>query len=159
MLPADLVPTEVVVGDRRTVVDPVLAPDPPVRLDLAAPHPVAPAAGETVSAPLGRLVGTRSGDKGGNANLGVWARSDAAWAWLVAWLDIERFQALLPETAALVVHRHPLANLRAVNFVVEGLLGEGVASSVRIDAQAKSLGEWLRARIVDIPRHLLEEQT
>ena len=159
VLPADLVPTEVVVGDRRTVVDPVIAPDPPVRLDLAASHPVAPAVGATVSAPLGRLVGTRSGDKGGNANLGVWARSDAAWAWLEAWLDTERFGALLPETAALVVHRHPLANLRAVNFVVEGLLGEGVASSVRIDAQAKSLGEWMRARIVDIPRHLLEEQT
>jgi hypothetical protein len=159
VVPADLVPTELVVGGQRRVVDPVIAPEPPVRLDLVAPTPTAPPSGETVPAPLGRLVGTRSGDKGGNANLGVWARSDAAWAWLEAWLDTGRLQALLPETGTLVVHRHPLPNLRAVNFVIEGLLGEGVASSVRIDAQAKSLGEWLRARIVDIPRHLLEELT
>lgn len=159
VVPADLVPTEVVVGGDRRVIDPVIGPDPPVRLDLPPPTLVAPPGGETVPAPLGRLVGARSGDKGGNANLGVWARSDPAWAWLEVWLDIRRFQALLPETAALVVHRHPLPNLRAVNFVVEGLLGEGVASSVRTDAQAKSLGEWLRARIVDIPRHLLEELT
>lgn len=160
VVPADLVHSEVVVAGRRMVVDPVIAPShpaPPVRLDPAAPTPAAPPGIETVPFPLGRVVGARSGDKGGNANLGVWARTDPAWAWLEAWLDIERFQALLPETAALVVHRYPLPNLRAVNFVVDGLLGEGVASSVRIDAQAKSLGEWLRARIVDIPRHLLEE--
>lgn len=158
-VPADMVPTEVVIGGDRRLIDPVIAPKPPVRLNLPPPSVVAPPGGETVPAPLGRLVGARSGDKGGNANLGVWARSDPAWAWLEAWLDIKRFQALLPETAPLAVHRHPLPNLRAVNFVVEGLLGEGVASSVRIDAQAKSLGEWLRARIVDIPQHLLEELT
>ncbi|MDQ2725726.1 MAG: DUF1446 domain-containing protein [Actinomycetota bacterium] len=159
VVPADLVATEVVVAGARLVIDPVIAPDPPVRLDLPPPTLAAPPGGETVRAPLGRLVGARSGDKGGNANLGLWARSDPAWAWLEAWLDTKRFQALLPETAGLVVHRQALPNLRAVNFVIDGLLGEGVASSVRIDAQAKSLGEWLRARIVDIPRHLLAELT
>ncbi|MDQ6837049.1 MAG: DUF1446 domain-containing protein [Actinomycetota bacterium] len=158
VVPVDLVQSEVVVAGRRHVVDPVIAPDPPVRVEPPrAPAPLLPPAGETVRAPLGRLAGTRSGDKGGNANLGVWARTDGAWAWLDAWLDTARFKALLPETAALEVQRHRLPNLRAVNFVVEGLLGEGVASSARIDAQAKSLGEWLRARIVDIPRDLLEE--
>jgi hypothetical protein len=58
---------------------------------------------------------------------------------------------LLPETAALDIDRHELANLRAVNFVIHGMLQEGVAASTRSDAQAKSLGEWLRARLVDLP--------
>jgi hypothetical protein len=53
------------------------------------------------------------------------------------------------------VQRHVLPNLRALNFVIEGLLGEGVASSTRFDPQAKALGEWLRSRFIDIPEELL----
>jgi hypothetical protein len=110
---------------------------------------------ETQRVPLGRLFGARSGDKGGNANLGIFARSDDAYRWLAAFLTVERFQELLPETRQLQVDRHDLANLRSLNFVVHGLLDEGVAASTRIDGQAKSLGEWLRARAVDIPVALL----
>src|SRR5205085_6253219 len=102
-------------------------------------------------------IGARSRDKGGNANVGVWARSDDAFAWVDDLLTVERFQALLPETAALVVDRYALPNLRAINFVVQGLLGEGVASSTRVDAQAKGLGEYLRAKIVDVPAALLRD--
>jgi hypothetical protein len=108
-----------------------------------------------VRAPLGRVAGARSGDKGGNANLGVWARSDAAYAWLAGFLTVARLKELLPETAPLPVVRYELPNIRAVNFVIAGLLGEGVAASARLDPQAKSLGEWLRARIVDIPAELM----
>ncbi|WP_244298888.1 acyclic terpene utilization AtuA family protein [Micromonospora cremea] len=100
---------------------------------------------------LGELVGARSGDKGGDANLGVWARSDAGYAWLRHWLTVERLAELLPETAPLAVQRYELPNLRAVNFVIEGLLGAGVAASTRFDPQAKALGELLRSRIVDLP--------
>jgi hypothetical protein len=107
--------------------------------------------------PLGTVVGARSGDKGGDANVGVWARTDRIDSWLARWLTVERFQQLLPETAGLEVDRYPLKNLRAINFVVHGLLGEGVASSTRQDPQAKGLGEWLRARLVDIPTALLED--
>jgi len=107
-------------------------------------------------APIGRVIGARSGDKGGDANLGVFARSDAAYAWIANFLTVERLAQLLPETAAFDVERYALANLRALNFVIKGLLEEGVAASSRIDAQAKSLGEWLRARIVDIPVELLD---
>jgi hypothetical protein len=114
-----------------------------------------PAGGATVRAPLGRVAGARSGDKGGNANLGVWARTDAAYAWLAGFLTTGTLKELLPETAPLPVARYELPNLRALNFVVAGLLGEGVAASARLDPQAKSLGEWLRARVVDIPRELL----
>jgi len=100
-------------------------------------------------------VGARSGDKGGNANLGVFARTDAAWAWLDQFLTTERLRQLLPETAPLTIDRFRLPAIRSLNFVVHGLLQEGVAASTRQDGQAKSLGEWLRARVVDVPEALL----
>ncbi len=111
---------------------------------------------ETRRVPLGTIAGARSGDKGGNANIGVWARSDDAYLWLVRELTSARLQELLPETASLSVERFELPKIRGLNFVVHGLLGDGVASSTRFDPQAKSLGEWLRSRIVDIPIPLLD---
>tara|TARA_B100000678_G_scaffold31670_1_gene23412 strand:- start:326 stop:640 length:315 start_codon:yes stop_codon:yes gene_type:complete len=101
------------------------------------------------------VAGARSGDKGGDANLGVFVRDDAAWAWLDAYLTVDRLRQLLPEAADLEVERHRLPALRSLNFVIRGLLGEGVAASTRQDGQAKSLGEWLRARTVDVPASLL----
>ncbi|MCW2638595.1 MAG: hypothetical protein JWP76_901 [Dactylosporangium sp.] len=105
--------------------------------------------------PLGTIVGARSGDKGGDANLGVWAREDAGFGWLRDFLTVERLRELLPETAALAIDRYELPNLRALNFVVHGLLGRGVAASTRFDPQAKAVGEWLRSRLVDVPEELL----
>ncbi|WP_405792730.1 acyclic terpene utilization AtuA family protein [Streptomyces sp. NBC_00029] len=110
---------------------------------------------ETVRAPLGALAGARSGDKGGDANVGVWAETDPAWDWLLHTLTAEVFQELLPETAQHTVTRHELPHLRALNFTVTGILGDGVASGHRFDPQAKALGEWLRARHLDIPVALL----
>jgi hypothetical protein len=111
-----------------------------------------------VPAPLGRLFGARSGDKGGNANVGVWARDEAGYRFLIEFLTVARFRELIPEARELAVHRYELPNLLAVNFVVVGLLGEGVSSSTRVDPQAKGLGEWLRARVVDLPARLLDAQ-
>jgi hypothetical protein len=111
--------------------------------------------GKTQRVALGRVYGSRSGDKGGNANLGVFARSDEAWAWLETFLTVEKLRELLPEIRELVVDRHPLPAIRSVNFLIHGLLEEGVAASTRQDGQAKSLGEWLRARVVDMPEALL----
>lgn len=116
---------------------------------------VSSSSGATRRVPLGTVAGARSGDKGGNANIGVWVRNDRAWEWLHSYLDVAELKRLLPETAELFVTRHVLANLRAINFVVEGILGEGVASNVRFDPQAKALGEWLRSRHVDVPEELL----
>ncbi|MFK4065900.1 acyclic terpene utilization AtuA family protein [Streptomyces sp. NPDC029674] len=131
-------------ADTRVLED----PEPP---PLPAPLPPGP----TRRAPLGLVAGARSGDKGGDANVGVWARTDDAWRWLAHELTVDRFRELLPETAEPAVVRHDLPNLRALNFVVEGLLGEGVAAQARFDPQAKGLGEWLRARHLDIPEVLL----
>ncbi|MBJ8337892.1 DUF1446 domain-containing protein [Antrihabitans sp. YC3-6] len=111
--------------------------------------------GTTKNVPLGTIALARSGDKGGNANIGVWVRTDAQWRWLVHTLTTDEVQRLLPETASLRVTRHVLPNLRAVNFVVEGLLGKGVAYQARFDPQAKGLAEWLRSRNIDIPEELL----
>ncbi len=166
LVPAEVVEPVVVMGDgtRRPVGPPAPArvagftasapgstsarvPPPPE----AAPVP----GGPTRRLPLGTALGARSGDKGGNANVGVWARSAAGHAWLATTLTVERFRALVPETAGCEVRRYELPNLLALNFVVVGLLGEGVASSVRFDPQAKALGEYLRSRLVDLPEALL----
>jgi hypothetical protein len=109
-------------------------------------------------APLGTVAGARSGDKGGNANLGVWVETDAAYQWLSAGLTVDKLKELLPETKEYDVERFDLPNIRALNFVIHGLLGEGVAAGTRQDAQAKGLGEWLRARHVNIPLTLLEDR-
>jgi hypothetical protein len=109
----------------------------------------------TVRRPLGAIAGARSGDKGGNANVGVWVRSPAAFAWLDDYLSAERLAELVPSTAGLRIDRYRLPNLLALNFVVMELLGRGVAASSRLDAQAKALGEELRAALADIPEELL----
>jgi hypothetical protein len=155
LVPADVVDQVVVAADGRvTHIRPTFAtapgPDlPPPVTTIDAPG------GPTRRVPLGTLFGARSGDKGGNANVGVWARSADAYAWLDRNLTTERFKELVPEAAGLEVRRYELPNLNAVNFVVVGILGEGVASSTRPDPQAKSLGEYLRSRLVDLPETLL----
>jgi Acyclic terpene utilisation family protein AtuA len=176
LIRADLVEQLVVLDDgRRLPVNP--PPGPPGALEPGGPAPgppvgersptpgAAPGAvhspsvpGPTTRAPLGRVFGARSGDKGGNANVGVWARSEPAYRFLVGFLTVERFRELIPEARDLPTHRYELPNLLALNFVVVGLLGEGVSSSTRIDPQAKGLGEWLRARVVDLPVELLGRQ-
>lgn len=156
LVPADLVPQHVVVlGGERTVVDSVAPPGSVVVAPAPGPASQVPG-GPTTAAPIGRVIGARSGDKGGNANLGIFARSPEAFAWIDDLLTIERLRELLPEIADLAVDRHRLASILSLNFVIHGLLQEGVAASTRQDGQAKSLGEWLRARVVAIPTSLLE---
>jgi hypothetical protein len=126
-------------------------------LPVPSAPPLVPAAvpGPAGDVPLGRLCGARSGDKGGAANVGLWAVSPEAYAWLCGYLTVDRFKALLTEAAALPVERYELPNLLALNFVVPGLLAPGVSGTTRPDAQAKGLGEYLRSRLVPVPAGLI----
>ncbi|HUP14595.1 MAG TPA: acyclic terpene utilization AtuA family protein, partial [Acidimicrobiia bacterium] len=111
--------------------------------------------GAFVSVPLGTIAGARSGDKGGNANVGFWVRSLEEYRWLDEYLTVEQIRILMPEANGLEIDRFELPNLLAINFVLHGLLGEGVSSSTRTDPQAKSLGEFLRACWVEVPKDLV----
>lgn len=113
--------------------------------------------GATMSRPLGVVCGARSGDKGGNANVGVWASSTDTYQWLAATLTPDLFRELMPEVEDLEVRRFEFPNLLALNFVVVGLLGTGVAGSTRPDPQAKSLGEQLRSKSLAIPVRLIDQ--
>jgi hypothetical protein len=155
LVPAEVVEHRVVLPDgTREVIPhgPFGALPEPVEHAAAAPAP-----GPTRRVPLGRVCAARSGDKGGNANVGLWTRDERAFAWLRSCLTVEKFRELLPEAARLTVRRFELPNLNALNFVVVGILGSGVAASTRPDPQAKGLGEYLRSRCVEIPADLLDE--
>lgn len=155
LIASELVPQYVHLLDGSTAqVDSVAPGGEPLVIELESPHQLADE--QTVNAPLGSLIGARSGDKGGDANVGVYARSAATWQWLDAFLTVEELQRLLPEAADLHVERYRLPQLWSLNFVIRGLLDEGVAASTRQDGQAKAVGEWLRARQVPIPARLLD---
>jgi hypothetical protein len=117
-----------------------------------------------MKAPLGTFVHARSGDKGGDANLGLWVAHDAVTGpdlydarvdWLLGIVTPDFVRTLLPEAKELDVEVFPLPNLGGVNAVLRGLLGRGVAASTRFDPQAKGLGEWARSRYVEIPEELV----
>ncbi|MAI24739.1 MAG: exopolyphosphatase [Spirochaeta sp.] len=154
-IPSEQVTQNVVVlGEEAHQISSVI-PDAPASVTPVSERERVAPAGATQTLPFGTVFGTRSGDKGGNANLGVFARSDEAWAFLDDFLTEDRLKELLPELAELPVDRHRFPGLRSLNFLVHGLLEEGVAASTRQDGQAKSLGEWLRARHVELPESLL----
>jgi len=143
---------QVVVGEERIAVAPLPGADRP-------PCPSVPSTDDQpsirtedmVSLPFGRLFGTRSGDKGGNANLGVWARSREAYDFLRPFLSVAQLKGLLPDLAPFEIERYELPQLRALNFYIRGVLGEGVAASLRSDPQAKTLGEYLRVKTISVP--------
>ena len=140
----------------------VVIPPATETLDLAEVE--APALPDEVPAgplrrlPLGTIAGARSGDKGGGANIGVWVRTDAQWRWLANTLTVDLVRELLPETGELPISRHLFPAIRALNFVIDGILGKGVAYQARFDPQAKGLGEWLRSRHIDIPEEILPKE-
>ena len=121
------------------------------------PASIAPApTGPTKRIHLGRLFGARSGDKGGNANVGVWALTDESFSLLYHYLTVEEFKRLVPDFGQYEVERFEMPNLRALNFYIKGVLGTGAASNHRIDKQAKTLGEYLRAKYIEVPEQLAE---
>ena len=156
LVPADLVPQYVhLLGGATSLVESSNPQGKP--LDFESEASLSEPVGPSNRVAIGTICGTRSGDKGGDANLGVYARSDQAWAWLDHTLTVDKLKELLPETADLTIERYRYPKIRSLNFLVRGLLQEGVAASTRQDPQAKALGEWLRSRYMDIPVSVLKE--
>lgn len=129
----------------------------PVNYQVPTTIVAKPPLGAEASIPFGRLFGTRSGDKGGCANVGIWAKNEATYAFLYHFLTVEVFKELLQDMSDFEIVRSELPNIKALNFFVKGVLEEGAAASVRIDAQAKTLGEYLRAKIIKVPSGLIEQ--
>ncbi len=120
----------------------------PVTLDKAP-------TGNEVPIPFGKLFGARSGDKGGCANCGVWAKTDAAYSFLFEYLSIAQLKKLLPDLAEYDIERYEIPNLKALNFYIHDILKDGVSSNNRIDGQAKTLCEYLRAKTIEVPKVLI----
>jgi hypothetical protein len=146
---------KVMVEEKVVMVDSVLpdplAPVPEAKKITIPPMPI----GKMIRMPLGRVFATRSGDKGGNANLGVWAKTPEAFAFLREFLTTEKLKELLRDISGFEMERYEFANLLAVNFYIKGVLGEGVAASMRSDPQAKTLGEYLRAKVIEMPEAIV----
>ncbi|MFL6126476.1 acyclic terpene utilization AtuA family protein [Actinophytocola sp.] len=111
--------------------------------------------GPTVRRPLGHVVHARVGDKAGNANLGFWVSQDDAYPWLLSFLTTDRLVELLASPTATTVERYELPKLRGLCFVLQGYLGPSSSAGLSLDQLGKSLGEFLRARHVDVPVSLL----
>lgn len=161
LVSTSLLEPELHIDGKVTPVTLTAGPYEPVEVNPLAPEIPAVPEGPTVLAPLGRAFATRAGDKGGNANLGVWAQTPEAYAFLEQFLTTDTLKELLPDCAGYDIDRYTLPNLLAVNFYLHGLLGEGAAASVRSDPQAKTLGEYLRAKTIEVPASILvqsEEQ-
>lgn len=153
MLPASLVP-------HRAVLDDGTVREAPVASRWATPeqiaqgrHPEPPprriSEGRRIQ--LGELTHARAGDKGGNSNVGIWVPDPTHWDWLRTTLSTEGIRALMPEAKGCDVVRHKFPELRAVHFVLKGLLGTGGSSNLRVDQIGKSVGEYLRSKYVAAP--------
>jgi hypothetical protein len=117
----------------------------------ATPEPKRP----TQRASLGRIAYARSGDKGGNSNIGIWAATPKAWPWLRQALSTGMLRRLLPHAQGLEIVRHEFPEIRAVHFIVRGLLGRGGSTNLLADQVGKAVGEFVLSRQVEIPVHLL----
>jgi hypothetical protein len=155
LVSSDHISQKVIIDEKEYEVEstkPVQSFNPPAPLKVDIP---AVPGGKTVKVPFGRVFATRSGDKGGNANLGVWAKTPGAYAFLQEFLSVARLKEMLRDLAPYEIERYELSNLLALNFYIKGILGEGAAASLRMDAQAKTLGEYLRARVVELPESIV----
>jgi hypothetical protein len=105
---------------------------------------------------LGDIAYARSGDKGASANVGVIARSVAAFAFLRERLTAARVEAFFKPMGVGRVIRYELPNLGALNFILPGILETGGSTSLRIDAQGKALGQAILELTIDAPGEMVK---
>ncbi len=148
---------------------------PPRRIAIPAPavtEPLAPresydatdpapltSFGPKTMRPLGDVVLGRSGDKGGNVNLGLFVHTPERWAWLRSFMTRDRLRELMREDWKPWYHveRVEMPGIFAVHFVVYGPLGRGVSSSKLLDSLGKGFAEYIRAVWVPVPSRFLHE--
>ncbi len=161
LVPRDLVDAQVDIidGDRREHCE--------VPMALAGAGTAAPQGGPTVAPPASRAAGARkrvpllalayarSGDKGDHANIGVAARSEAAYAFLREHLTADRVKEFYADLVQGDVVRYELPNLRALNFVLHNALGGGGTLSLRVDHQGKTLAQGLLQMEIEAPEDLI----
>lgn len=150
---------QVVVGDAVSIIE--CSAEPGLFHDIipiVSTIPPVPG-GAVVSVPLGRAFAARSGDKGGNANLGIWSNKPEGYSFLKEFATVDKLRELLPDIRGCEIERYEFPNLFAINFYIKGILGDGVAASLRSDPQAKTLGEYFRAKIDMIPESILWEKS
>jgi hypothetical protein len=104
---------------------------------------------------LSRIASARSGDKGAGSNVGVIARSDAAYAFLKEQLSAEVVRRHMAGLNAGGVRRYEADNLRLLNFILEDSLGGGGSASLRTDAQGKTHGLAVLRLEIDVPDGVL----
>ena len=155
LIPARLITQKIIINGEEFSVD--FVPSGAAVKPAEAPKVQIPPVpgGKMVKIPFGRIFATRSGDKGGNANLGVWGKTPEAYAFLREFLTTKKLKELLKDMSGYEIERYEFPNLFAVNFYIRGVLGEGVAASLRSDPQAKTLGEYLRARVIEAPESIV----
>jgi hypothetical protein len=158
LMPQADIRQEIVLDDGRalTVAAPPCEPfQPSPRRSEALLSPVP--GGATRRVPLADLVHARTGDKGGDASLGLWPRDPRAWEWLRATLDEAYIGRLLGLRQDVRVKRHELANVHGLLFILHGYFGASGSGNIGLDQIGKALGEFLRAKLVDVPVDLLDE--
>lgn len=105
--------------------------------------------------PLSRIASARSGDKGEGSNIGVLARTDAAYAFLKEHLTCEVVAAHMAGINTGTVRRYEADNLRLLNFLLSDSLGGGGSASLLTDAQGKTHGLALLRLEMDIPHEVI----
>lgn len=162
LLPMEVIPHRATLADGTVVKVPV-APDSMVPVPYAEQGHTQSTTdkdfGETIRVPLGYLAHARSGDKGGNSNVGFWTIDDESYEWLRSTMTTEFFRELLADEGKgmdIKIERIEFPNVRAVHFLIRGLLGKGCTSNTRLDMLSKSVGEYFRSKAVDIPKRILK---
>ncbi len=156
LIAADLVQERVSVGGSTRTISRADVPTQTTLTPLPRVGGAALANEPTVSVPLGSIAGSRSGDKGGNATLGVWALSTEAFEFLRAWWTPENVAGLLPDHSCSELRLWTIPTVRALGVTIVGWLGEGTASNLDLDTQAKGLGEFVRSRHLSVPKSVID---
>lgn len=112
-------------------------------------------AARTTRVKLSTIAYARSGDKGDHANIGVAARSEAAYEFLRESLSAKSVRGFYQDLVAGDVTRYEVPNLLAFNFLLHNALGGGGTLSLRVDHQGKTLAQGLLTMEVDVPEDVL----